>query len=167
MPDDLPDKGAATEGGETSARADWERLRRFLQAHKDDPPTIEGKPSTEPFTGEKRPRKRRPPAGLSVKGGRREMKGYTVTEDQLENLGELQLSTALFFSVGTALLSFWIGVQQNVAFATQATNTAQSWWVGLSWGALLTAVVMYLLGVRSFFKGRSTIGRIKRDTIHD
>ena len=45
------------------------------------------------------------------------MKGYTVTEDQLENLGELQLSTALLFSVGTGLLSFWIGVQQDMVFA--------------------------------------------------
>ena len=94
------------------------------------------------------------------------MKAYTVTEDQLENLGTLQFSTALCFSLAAALLTFWIGVKQDVAFST-APGAADDWWNGLATGALVGAILLAILGAWQFAKGRTTIGKIKRDTRHD
>lgn len=116
---------------------------------------------------EKPKRSRRPRDGLAVKGGRREMKAYTVTEDQLENLGILQFSSTFVLSLSASLFTFWIGVHQNVAFSDGKNQAAERWWQGLATGALVAAILLLAVGCALIFRGKSTVGKIKRDTIHD
>jgi 4-amino-4-deoxy-L-arabinose transferase-like glycosyltransferase len=95
------------------------------------------------------------------------MKAYTVTEDQLENLGILQIASNVVFSLATGLLTFWIGVRQNIAFSDNFPTDAQKWWEGLATGALLGALLLALIGGFFLFRGHTTVSKIKRDTIHD
>ncbi len=102
-----------------------------------------------------------------MKGGRRVLKAYTVTEDQLENLGVLQVTTTGCFSLASALLTFWIGVKQDIAFAGEVAGTAAEWWNGLAAGALFFAVLFLGAGIYFLCRGRTTVGRIKKDTTHE
>lgn len=95
------------------------------------------------------------------------MKAYTVTEDQLENLGLLQASSTFVFSLFGAVITFFIGVRQNIAFAPLPLTPDQSFWNGLSWGALVFAIFLLVAGVALIIRGRTTISKIKRDTVHD
>jgi len=96
------------------------------------------------------------------------MKAYTVTEDQLENLGLLQLASTVSFSVSASLATFWVGVRQEIAFSGKdVTAAAQSWWDGISTAALAAAIILAFLGIALAIRGKTTIGKIKRDTIHD
>jgi len=95
------------------------------------------------------------------------MKAYTVTEDQLESLGTLQLSTTLCFSIAATCMTFWVGVKQDIAFSGAVVGDAASWWDGLASGALVATILFTGLGVWQFAKGRTTIGKIKSETRHD
>ncbi|RYD54259.1 MAG: hypothetical protein EOP60_08095 [Sphingomonadales bacterium] len=95
------------------------------------------------------------------------MKAYTVTEDQLENLGILQLSSTFVFSLSAALVTFWIGVRQDIAFSGDKPTESVTWWAGLATGALVGAILLALVGALLVARGYTTVSRIKRETIHD
>jgi len=95
------------------------------------------------------------------------MKAYTVTEDQLNSLGALQLSATFCFSLASILATFWIGVRQDVAFNGPSNDAGRQWWEGLATGAGFGALLLLILGGILMWRGRTTVSKIKRDTIHD
>lgn len=95
------------------------------------------------------------------------MKAYTVTEDQLENLGILQFSSTFFFSLAAGLFTFWLGVRQDIIFSGQPPTDGIRWWEGLATGALIGGICLALIAFFLVWRGYNTVSKIKRDTIHD
>lgn len=113
------------------------------------------------------PRNRAKAGTLTVTGGRREMKGYTVSEDELGSLALLQGGSTLSFAAASALSGFWISVTQNVAFADHVPAAVQSYWEGLATAALIASIAFAALGSFLVVRGYIRVSRIKKGTIHD
>jgi hypothetical protein len=175
---DRAQSSASSSAGESAGGdADhFARLRKFMEARaaieRDERAPQQNNAIPESATaggeGDKpKARRRNKNPAITIRGGRMEIRAYGVTEDQLERLGAVQLSTTLCFSFSSAFLTFAIGVWQDVVFSGDPTDPAQSWWEGLATGALAFSAILAALGAWQFIKGRTAIGSIKRNTIHE
>ena len=103
---------------------------------------------------------------LPVRGGKREMKAYAVTEDELENLGFISFGSTAAFSIASFLAAFFLSVRASVSLSSGVAADVLSYWKGLSIGAGIAAVVCALIGIILVCKGRSKIRGIKETTDH-
>lgn len=110
---------------------------------------------------------RRRPSTYIVHGGRREVKAYPLTEDDLTRLGLVQGGATFFISLAGVLLGFWLNITQSIAFSSSTPQAIITFWDGLRIASLVTALVSALLGGLLAYSGWSTIGRIKNETTHD
>lgn len=94
------------------------------------------------------------------------MKAYPITEDELETLGLLQAGSTASFSLASFLGSFCLSVKQGIAFADKSKPSAQQWWDGIATGAGWFALALALLGAYLIWRGRTKIGKLKKDTSH-
>jgi hypothetical protein len=103
---------------------------------------------------------------LPVRGGKREMKAYAVTEDELENLGLISIGSTFTFSLASFLGAFFLSVRTSIAFASDVKPEVLSYWQGVSTAAAIGAAVLLVVGVILLVWGHSKIGRIKKGTDH-
>lgn len=94
------------------------------------------------------------------------MKAYAVTEDELENLGILSLSSTLSFSLATFLGGFWLSVRTSIALSIGVAKDVISYWDGISTAAIVAATALIIVGSFLIYRGRSKIGKIKEETDH-
>jgi hypothetical protein len=110
------------------------------------------------------PKAARRPRGLSVDHGRATLKGYPVTEDDLENLGWLDGAAAFAFAVATGLLSQWFDITKDIALATDAPAPKVAFYKGVSVMELLVGLVLLLLCIPIIWFRHSKIKKIKDRT---
>lgn len=103
---------------------------------------------------------------LPVRGGKREMKAYAVTEDELESLGLISLVSTFCFSVMSFLAAFVLSVRTSIAFATGVEKEVLSYWQGVSTTAGVGAALLLIIGVAMLIRGHSKIAKIKKGTTH-
>lgn len=112
-----------------------------------------------------------PSTSISVDTGRgatiltayteREVKAFPIFENELESLSFLNTMTLVFFSVGSAFVSFAIGIWTNAAFADKLTPEGI---VAAKYGAPLLCVLSlaaYVLGIIAMFSRSSQWAKIK------
>ena len=108
------------------------------------------------------------PGTLTVQGGRRELKGYTVTEDELISLGLVQGGTSVAFALAGACFGFWLSVQQGVELAgIDAPTTAIAKWEAFGVVAFWCSVGLAAVGLGFLMFSGWRVRKIKRKTIHD
>lgn len=105
---------------------------------------------------------------LTVMGGRREMKAYTVTGDELLSLGLVQGGSAFAFAFAGSCIGFWLSVKQGIELAGKDTAAnAISKWQAYGDVAFYAAVGFALIafGLTAFSGWR--VRQIRKGTIHD
>ena len=96
---------------------------------------------------------------------RREMKGYTLAEMELEVLSSLNAKALIFFSVGSFLLAFATNFLVELVFSpanTTQASTVMLWTIMLL--SALAAAAFFLCGFLELKSRKSTVDRIKRET---
>lgn len=100
--------------------------------------------------------------------GRRPMKEYPLTEDDLDTIGLLQGSATIAFGAAGTCFGLFLSVRMAIDFAGSGiSQRTMGWWAGLAFGALAAAILLAAAGFFLRYKGRTRINRIKQDTIHD
>jgi hypothetical protein len=92
------------------------------------------------------------------------VKAYPIFESELESLSFLNTMTLVFFSVGSAMVSFAFGIWTNAAFAEKLTAEGV---VASNYGApalLIAAVICYGLGGLSLYSRRQQWLKIKAES---
>lgn len=69
--------------------------------------------------------------GLHTVQGRQVVKGYSVTEDQLETLTTLGFGASAFFSIATGLLGFALNLMVTLDLTSDAPRAAITFWSGV------------------------------------
>jgi hypothetical protein len=119
-----------------------------------------------PGKGEASGGRRRTASTLPVRGGRREMKAFAVTEDELENLGLISLGSTASFSVASFLAAFCLSVWTSKAFSTGVSPETVAYWDGLCIAAPFATILLLILGVALICMGKGKIRKIKDGTDH-
>lgn len=114
----------------------------------------------------RKPPKLRSNSVLPIRGGKREMKAYAVTEEELENLGLLSIGASVSFSVASFLTAFCLSVWASISFSSDVPAEITAWWQGIATAAGGVAFALFLVGGFLLYRGHSKIGKIKNDTEH-
>lgn len=117
--------------------------------------------------GKKPPRKPSKRTSLDRIPGRRPMKEYAVSGEELLTLGILQGGTALFLAFAGACFGFYLSVRQTVDFADKNVSEATvGWWSGMGDAAFYLAIAAALLGLVLAGLSGLKVFRIMRTTDH-
>lgn len=118
---------------------------------------------------EKKPKPRSRPKRTSLDRipGRRPMKEYPVTGEELLTLGIMQGGAALMLAFAGTCFGFYLSTRQTIDFAgTEVSQATVGWWSGMGdaayWLAVVTVGLGLALGALSGFKVR----RIMKNTDH-
>lgn len=108
------------------------------------------------------------PGTLVVTGGSRQLKGYTVTGDELLSLGLVQGASSLCFALAGSCFGFWLSVSQSVELTGKDTPaTALAKWQAYGDVAFWVGCVLGLAGVGFMIFSGFKVNKIKNGTIHD
>lgn len=119
--------------------------------------------------GEDHPPKRRRTSRTSLDRvpGRRAMKEYPVTGEELLTLGILQGGTAVFLAFAGACFGFYLSVRQTIDFAGKDVPQATvGWWSGIGDGAFYLSIVTVILGFALAGLSGFKVYQIMRKTDH-
>ena len=95
----------------------------------------------------------------------RQVKAYPIFESELESLSFLNTMTLVFFSVGSATISFAVGIWTNATFAEKMTPEGV---VASIYGApvlLVAAAICYGLGGLALYSRRQQWSKIKTESV--
>jgi hypothetical protein len=92
---------------------------------------------------------------------KREMKAYPIFETELDSIAFLNTLSLVFFSAGSALLSFAIGIWTNAAFSERLTPEAAVLSKAGAPALIVAAIVCYVLGERARRSRETEWGKIK------
>lgn len=95
------------------------------------------------------------------------MKGYPVTEDDLENLSWIDAAAGICFAIASGSASQWFGLTKDVALSSGASPEKIAYYSGISVAALVAAIVSFAAGVALLFLRRGKIRRIKDRTVFE
>lgn len=96
------------------------------------------------------------------------VKEYPITEDRLDNIGNLRLSSALFSSAGSLGLGFVISTMQSLSLAGGSVDVAtKATWTAWCWSVGFFTIVAYAAAAFYFIKGKSAVDYVKENTVHD
>jgi hypothetical protein len=105
---------------------------------------------------------------LVMVDGRRQLKAYVLTEDNLDSLSVLDVIFNICLAVAAALISFAGGIVLSLSLASDDLSAS----IKLAWGAFL--VICLVLGAVcvyfchwSLVEKRGSIQKIKDETKHD
>lgn len=104
---------------------------------------------------------------LTTVAGKREIKVYVLTEDNLDTLSVLNGLFNLCLALSTAFLSFGGGVMASITLSSGVPETIKSTWLFLSIFSLIIGSIFTALCLYSYIKRESSVSRIKRETIHN
>ena len=100
--------------------------------------------------------------------GRRPMKEYPLTEDDLDTIGLLQGSAAVAFGAAGTCLGLFLSIRMAIDFAGDGVApTKVAWWAGLGIGALVVAVALFAAGLMFRHQGKTRVNSIKEHTTHE
>lgn len=107
-------------------------------------------------------------SNLYMVNGRRQLKAYVLTEDNLESLSILDVVFNVCLALGCAFFSFAGGIKLAISFASESTNKQ----VLDSWDAFYIACIVIgsiciSLCLWSLCKRRGSLNKIKTETKHD
>jgi hypothetical protein len=104
---------------------------------------------------------------LPIRGGKREVKAYALTEDELTTLGAIQGLAALFFSLGGTSFGIWLSIKLQLAFIpAQADERTKGYWEGLQSATKWVAIACAALGIGLFVFNYFRVRKIKKGTVH-
>jgi hypothetical protein len=114
-------------------------------------------------------RKRASTAGSKIvrKPGKREMKEYPLSEDELNGLTAIGLLATFLFTASGFALGLCIDIWKDMSLASDIPAKQQGIWTTMWW---VTAVVFLLTlvgGVLAMVWGKSRLNDIKASTQHD
>jgi hypothetical protein len=104
---------------------------------------------------------------LRVRGGKREMKGYALTKQELWTVGGLQGGSAASFSIAGMGFGLWISTQQQIQFAAAAKPQILGYWQGVADMAFYGMIGFAILGAALFFLSGFNVVKIIKATEHD
>ncbi|RYE03222.1 MAG: hypothetical protein EOP61_05525 [Sphingomonadales bacterium] len=160
---------------------DWERLKRFTEAHRNDPPSPpkppgEGvgsgpKKSGGEVAGEVPPRKPRGPRRPSGSGfdrisGRRPMREYPLTKGELHELASRSFLSTLGFSGASAAFTVWLGIVQGMAFADTIKPEVKAYWQAWQSAAGWASIVLFAFGAAMMVWNGLRVREIIKETDH-
>lgn len=107
-------------------------------------------------------------SNLYMVNGRRQLKAYILTEDNLEFLGILDVVFNVCFALGCAFLSFAGGIKLAISFASESTSKqVLDSWQAFSIACVVLGVSCLLLCAWSLYKRTGSLNKIKKETTHD
>ncbi|HET6940573.1 MAG TPA: hypothetical protein VFH89_00275 [Sphingomicrobium sp.] len=118
---------------------------------------------------EKKPKPRSKPKRTSLDRipGRRPMKEYPVTGEELLTLGIMQGGAALMLAFAGTCFGFFLSTQQTIDFAGKEVSQATvGWWEGMGDAALALAIITCLLGIALGVLSGFKVSRIMKNTDH-
>lgn len=161
---------------------DWERLKRFSEAHRNDPllPPPPPPPSESVGSGPKEvagevagealPKKRAPrrPSGSGFDriSGRRPMREYPLTKGELHELASRSFLSTLGFSGGSAAFTVWLGIVQGMAFADTVKPEVKAYWQAWQSAAGWASIVLCAFGAAMMIWNGLRVREIIRETDH-
>lgn len=104
------------------------------------------------------------PALIRVLQTGRNVKAYGVTENEIEQLGMFNTLTTIFFSVGTGVLTFGVGLFVNWIMAGMPSSYGEVLAKVGGSICIIMGVVFYVVGIILRRQRKSTIQRIKTDS---
>ena len=110
-----------------------------------------------------KPKQWRP--GVNLMEGRQNIKGYSVTHDQLDNLAHTGWLTAVFASMATALFGFTINLKSTLDLSSNASPIILSYWSGINFMTAVGGVVCSILAIIMFLRGSSQKSKIIDNTV--
>lgn len=140
-----------------------------------------GSKGGQTFTASSRkPRKQEGSIALPLYG-RREVKQFPITENELKNLGQLRNSATIFSSVGTALIGIGIGILKDIVITDkpkhfvmplianiQIPQPPQDFdWKPISIAFVIAGFVSFLFGMYQIWVGRGLVKKIEDETKFD
>lgn len=109
-----------------------------------------------------------PGSNLYMVNGRRRLKAYVLTEDNLESLSILDVVFNICLAIGCGFLSFAGGIKLAISFASESTpSQALEAWNTFFSGCMVITIICAALCVWSIRKKTGSLGKIKRETEHD
>ena len=90
----------------------------------------------------------------------RQVRAFTVLETEFQSLTSLNVQTTVYFSLGSALLSFGLGIWVNAIFYTTLAPIAKLAAVYIAPLFLVLAVVFYGLGIAAYLRRRTALRSI-------
>ncbi len=104
---------------------------------------------------------------LPIRGGKREVKAYALTEDELTTLGAIQGLAALFFSLAGTSFGVWLSIRLQLSFVSAQTDAkTMGYWQGLQGATKWVAIACASIGFALFLFNYSRVRKIKKGTIH-
>jgi hypothetical protein len=103
---------------------------------------------------------------MTVKPGYREVPGYPVTEDDLEDLSTLDTQAQIYFALASFCASFCVGVMMDGVWATTLTPEGAVLRAYGPWVFGTFALAFGVLGWLSRQRRSNRVERIKRQTKH-
>ncbi|MGO9991327.1 MAG: hypothetical protein ACLPTF_02285 [Steroidobacteraceae bacterium] len=94
----------------------------------------------------------------------RQVKAFSVFETELDVLSSLNAQATVFFSVGSAFITYAVGIWTNSSFATQLTPEGKLANEFVAPGLVFISIVFYSLAIMAWWKRRRTLGDIRRQS---
>ncbi|KNY13597.1 hypothetical protein AKG11_28060 [Shinella sp. SUS2] len=95
---------------------------------------------------------------------RRQIKAYNFTEADLDAVMMANVVSAISFSVGSAVLGFWVDVNKDVALLDKASPTAEALQTMVNIVGLPLIIVLFLIGGFFVWKRSTVISRVKSES---
>ncbi|WP_156334146.1 MULTISPECIES: hypothetical protein [unclassified Shinella] len=102
--------------------------------------------------------------GINVTHTRRQIKAYNFTEADLDAVMMANVVSAISFSVGSAVLGFWVDVNKDVALLDKASPTAEALQTMVNIVGLPLIIVLFLIGGFFVWKRSTVISRVKSES---
>ncbi|HXQ12153.1 MAG TPA: hypothetical protein VN805_14250 [Caulobacteraceae bacterium] len=106
-------------------------------------------------------------AGLYRRPGRRDMKEYPITLNELMSLGGLSLLATFAFSVAGFCGTTWWQLSQEFAFSPPHDAATAGYWHGIMQGSGIAAIALAIIGLAIVALGGATVFNIWNETEHE
>jgi hypothetical protein len=109
---------------------------------------------------------RETPLGAVIRSAyaEREVTVYGIHKYEVDTLSYLNTQSTLFFSAGTAFIGYAVAIWTNAAFANNAPDIGVFAKSYVAPGLSAIAVIFYVFGAISVFKGKSTWKKIRQQS---
>ena len=99
--------------------------------------------------------------------GRRQLKGYPITEGELWALGGVGVAASVAFSLASGFVNFFVDTSKDLQLASGIAKETIAFWSALKFSALGGGVIFFLIGVALIVGGAFAIKRIIKRTTFD
>jgi hypothetical protein len=126
-----------------------------------------GVPTREAVAGDKPARRRTKRTSLDRVPGRRPIKEYPLTKNELWTLGGLQAGSGIAFSLAGICFGQWSSVKEQIAFANGSRPQVVGYWNGVGDMAWYGMIALLIIGVMLLIISGFNVVKIIKGTAHD